>query len=197
MKHSKLGLTFLFFVFSLTLLACQSSMKIISAKEWGATAPSFTLPEHKIERITIHHGGVVFKKDQDPVAYLKHLQEWSRKEKGWMDIPYHFLIAPDGRIFEGRNIKYPGDTNTTYDPRGHALICVLGNFEEQQPTEKQLKALAWLSAKLSLQYHVPLDRIKGHKDYAETLCPGKNLYKYLQNGQLISMIKKELKRGNE
>lgn len=180
-------------LFILIFHSCQSSMRVIPAREWGATAPSFTLPEHKIERITIHHSGVIFKNDQDPIAYLKHLQEWSRKEKGWMDIPYHYLIAPDGRIFEGRDIKYPGDTNTTYDPRGHALICVLGNFEEQQPTSKQLAALAWLSAKLSQQYHVPLERIKGHKDYAETLCPGKNLYRYLQNGELLSMIKKRLK----
>lgn len=180
-------------LFILIFHSCQSSMRVIPAREWGATAPSFTLPEHKIERITIHHSGVIFKNDQDPIAYLKHLQEWSRKEKGWMDIPYHYLIAPDGRIFEGRDNKYPGDTNTTYNPRGHALICVLGNFEEQQPTSKQLEALAWLSAKLSRQYHVPLEKIKGHKDYAETLCPGKNLYQYLQNGELLLMIKKRLK----
>jgi len=184
----------LFFI--LSIIHCQKSV-IIPAKQWGASSPPFTLPEHKIEFITIHHGGVIFKQHQDPIAYLKQLQEWSRKEKGWMDIPYHFLIAPDGRIFEGRDIKYPGDTNTSYDPLGHALICVLGNFEEQQPTQEQLTALAWLTAKLSLQYHVSLDRVKSHKDYTETLCPGKNLYQYLQNGQLISMIQKELNRVNK
>ncbi len=181
----------LFLIF-FSLVYCQASFKIINRKDWGATPPPFTLKEHHIERITIHHGGVKFTRDEDPIAYLRTLQKWSREEKGWMDIPYHFLIDLDGRIYQGRDIKYPGDTNTTYDPTGHALICVLGNFEVQQPTQKQIQALAWLCAQLSQKYHVPLERIKAHKDYAETLCPGKNLYQYLQNGSLKKMIKKYL-----
>ena len=192
----------LFLFFHLFLLAglicnCQSSFKIISVKEWGGTPPPFTFAEHKIERITIHHGGVEFKKDQDPVAYLKHLQEWSRTEKGWMDIPYHYLIDLDGKIYEGRNINYPGDTNTTYDPRGHALICVIGNYEIQKPNEKQLQSLAWLCAQLSKRYHVSLDSIKAHKDYAQTACPGKNLYQYLQNGELQKMIQTYLEQNKD
>ena len=184
---------FSLFVSSANVLLAQARpakhFKIVTRKEWGWKPPAFTLPEQQIKRITIHHSGVIFKQDEDVVKYLRHLQEWSRTEKHWMDIPYHYMIAPDGTIYEARPLKYPGDTNTTYDPRGHALICVLGNFEIQKPTQRQLDALAWLTAQLALKYHVPLDSVKAHKDYAETLCPGKNLYRYLQNGTL----KKETK----
>ena len=162
---------------------------IIPRKAWGWTPPPFTLKPQKIKRITIHHGGILFKKDEDPVKYIRHLQEWSRTEKHWMDIPYHYMIDLDGKIYEARELKYPGDTNTTYNPRGHALICVMGNYEIQKPTQRQIDALAWLCAKLALKYHVPLDSIKAHKDYAETLCPGKNLYRYLQEGSLKKEIK--------
>ncbi|RLD16567.1 N-acetylmuramoyl-L-alanine amidase [candidate division KSB1 bacterium] len=162
---------------------------IIPRKAWGWTPPPFTLKPQKIKRITIHHGGILFKKDEDPVKYIRHLQEWSRTEKHWMDIPYHYMIDLDGKIYEARELKYPGDTNTTYNPRGHALICVMGNYEIQKPTQRQIDALAWLCAKLALKYHVPLDSIKAHKDYAETLCPGKNLYRYLQDGSLKKEIK--------
>ncbi|WP_456443777.1 peptidoglycan recognition protein family protein [Caldithrix abyssi] len=187
-KRSMFTLSTVLLVAALLTLSCQGSFKIVSAHDWGATPPPFTLPQHKIQHITIHHGGVEFSKDKDPVAYIKHLQDWSRKEKGWMDIPYHFLIDLDGNIYEGRDIRYPGDTNTNYDPTGHALVCVLGNFETQSPTQKQLRSLAWLCAELSKQYHVPLKNIKSHKDYTETLCPGKNLYKHLQDGSLLNMI---------
>lgn len=186
-------LGFCFLVGSMNALFAQTQpakhFKIVTRKEWGWKPPTFTLPEHQIKRITIHHSGVIFKQDEDVVKYLRHLQEWSRTEKHWMDIPYHYMIAPDGTIYEARPLKYPGDTNTTYNPRGHALICVLGNFEIQTPTKDQLEALAWLSAKLALEYHVGLDSIKSHKDYAETLCPGKNLYRYLQDGSLQKEIK--------
>jgi hypothetical protein len=40
-----------------------------------------------------------------------------------------------------------------------------------------------LMALLANKYQVPLDKIAGHKDYsAQTVCPGTNLYRYLQNG---------------
>ncbi len=191
MKKSVLKLTLVIFLFG-SLLGQTPKLpqfKIIPRKAWGWKPPTFTLKPQKIKRITIHHSGILFKKDEDPIKYLRHLQEWSRTEKHWMDIPYHYMIDLNGNIYEARELKYPGDTNTTYNPRGHALICVMGNYEIQKPTQRQLEALAWLSAKLALKYHVPLDSIKGHKDYAETQCPGKNLYRYLQDGTLKKLIK--------
>jgi len=182
--------------FLAALTACRrtgglkKSPRIITREQWGWKPAPFTLPEHKIERITIHHGGVEFTKDEDPVEYLRTLQNWSREEKHWMDIPYHYMIDLDGNIYEARELKYPGDTNTKYDPTGHALICVMGNYEIQKPNKKQLQALAWMTAKLMDEYHISADKVKAHKDYAETACPGKNLYKYLQDGTLIKMIEK-------
>jgi hypothetical protein len=98
------------------------------------------------------------------------------------------MIDLDGRIYEARPIQYPGDTNTTYDPRGHALICVMGNYENQTLSEDQLASVVDLSAWLAREYDVPPDSIRGHKDYAETLCPGKDFYRYLQDGTIQRMV---------
>ncbi|MDE3059345.1 MAG: N-acetylmuramoyl-L-alanine amidase, partial [Bacteroidota bacterium] len=100
---------------------------IVTVAQWGGTRDTLQHPVQKITHITLHHGGVDFTKDEDPRAYLRNLQNWSRSEKKWMDIPYHYLIDLDGTIYEGRDIRYAGDTNTEYDPTGHALVCVLGN----------------------------------------------------------------------
>ena len=35
--------------------------------------------------------------------------------------------------------------------------------------------------------------IKGHKDYAETACPGKDFYKYLENGTIVKTVSENLK----
>jgi len=170
-----------------------ADLNIQTREQWG-WKPIKQKPEiHDINKITIHHSGVEFKKDEDPVQYLRNLQDWSRSEKGWIDIPYHFMIDLDGNIYEARPIQYPGDTNTDYEVRGHALICVMGNYEIQTLSQRQLDQLIKLTAFLAEKYHVPVDSIKGHKDYAETACPGKNLYRYIEDGTIRNRVQEILK----
>jgi hypothetical protein len=56
-------------------------LKIITRADWGWQPLSKTLPQHKIDKITIHHGGEFFSEDKDMIQYLKNLQSWSRSEK--------------------------------------------------------------------------------------------------------------------
>jgi hypothetical protein len=158
--------------------------RIVSVAQWGGTpADAASARKHEITHITLHHQGEPFPVGKDPVRYLRNLQTWSRATKRWLDIPYHYIIDLDGRIYEGRKLEYAGDTNTEYDPAGHALIEVVGNFEEVQPNQKQLDAVVDLMALLAAKYKVSIDGIHGHKDYsASTVCPGVNLYRYLQDG---------------
>jgi hypothetical protein len=138
---------------------------------------------HTITHITLHHQGEPYKAGTDPQQYLRKLQTWSRNTKHWLDIPYHYVIDLDGHIYEGRNIAYAGDTNTEYDPTGHALIEVVGNFEEVEPNRQQLDAVVRLMAMLAKKYGVTLDHIASHRDFStQTVCPGANLYRYVQDG---------------
>lgn len=197
----------IFILISLLILGCSSTseviniseldypanLKVVTRTEWGWQPLNRVLPQHQITKITIHHGGEIFNEDEDMIKYLKNLQNWSRTEKKWIDIPYHFMIDLDGNIYEARPINYPGDTNTDYDVTGHALICVVGNYEVQKVKDVQLKSLAKLIAFLKEKYHVDLKDIKGHKDYSKmTLCPGKDLYKHLEDGSLLKMVENEL-----
>jgi len=115
-------------------------------------------------------------------------------DRNWSDIPYHFLIDLEGNIYEGRNVFTAGETNTTYDPSGHLLLTCMGNFEEQELPEVQLNALIKLAAYCCNKYQIEPETIKGHKDYAETLCPGKNLYPFIQNGYIINQVKELIKK---
>lgn len=168
--------------------------QIISVRQWGGTLAVDSLAKkHSITHITLHHQGEPFLKGKDPIQYLRNLQSWSRREKKWIDIPYHYIIDLEGKIYEGRNINYAGDTNTEYDPAGHALIEVVGNFEEVEPNQEQLDATVNLMTLLAVRYNVPSDSIRGHKDYSsKTVCPGKNLYRYLENGYLKDRVVKNL-----
>ena len=153
---------------------------------------------HQINLITLHHSGdpkPITLKD-DPAKILRFLQTWGRDDKNWWDVPYHFFIAPDGKIYEGRDWHYIGETNTKYDPSGHFLINVLGNYEIQTPNPAQLNAIMDLMAWAVSEFNIPLDRIKGHRDYADTDCPGMNLYSYLKDGTIRKGIEERLHRAS-
>ncbi len=175
-----------------TNLNYPDDLKVISREEWGWQPGEKTLPEHTINKITLHHGGEFFSEDKNVIEYLRTLQSWSRKEKGWMDIPYHYMIDLTGKVYETRPIQYPGDTNTDYDVRGHALICVMGNYEVQKLNAEQLKSIVELTSYLAKKYSVDLNDIKGHKDYASTLCPGADFYRLISNGTIQKLIAEDM-----
>ncbi len=166
------------------LMALQNLPRVIAVEEWGGIRSDTSRGKHhRPVQITLHHGGVAFLRDKDPAQYLRNLQKWSRESRMWMDIPYHYLIDLDGNIYEGRDINIAGDTNTEYDPTGHALIMVLGNFEEVEPNAAQLNAVVATMAMLAAQFNIGVDKIAGHKDFSsQTACPGKSLIPLLKNG---------------
>ncbi|HEX6307304.1 MAG TPA: N-acetylmuramoyl-L-alanine amidase, partial [Longimicrobiales bacterium] len=149
---------------------------------------------HRITHVTLHHTGSAepLRPTDDPVAKLRGLQSWGASDRNWWDVPYHFLIDLDGRVYEGRDWRYMGETNTTYDPSGHFLISVIGNYQRQQATPAQVRAIADLMAWAVDRFDVPLDRIGGHYNYAETSCPGEHLRKYLEDGTLRRLVQDRL-----
>jgi hypothetical protein len=166
---------------------------IIAVDAWGGTPAVTAAPPQRITHITLHHQGEIWREGTDPVAYLRRLQQWSRLTKRWADIPYHYVIATDGRIFAARPLAPPGDTNTEYDPQGHALLMLVGNFEEQQPTAEQLDSAVALAAWLAREYGLGTDAIASHKDYShQTVCPGQHLYAYLASGWFRAEVDKRL-----
>ncbi|MCF7800862.1 MAG: peptidoglycan recognition protein family protein [Candidatus Marinimicrobia bacterium] len=167
----------------------SSQPSIIHQTDWGGT-PAAVDSVQSIEYITIHHSGVVFESGKDPLTYLQNLQNWSRAEKQWVDIPYHYLIDRDGKVYEGRDARLSGDTNTSYDVQGHLIICVLGNYEEQTLNENQFNALIQLTAAIAKQYGVAPDRIRSHHDWVpeETVCPGRDIQRIFEDGSFVRVV---------
>lgn len=175
--------------------------KTVTREEWGSEPKP--IPEsrkHIPKFITIHHGGVDWKPGKDPMKFMKDLQKYGqvgRVNEGkpiWLDLPYHFMIAPDGRIFEGRPIEYEPESNTKYDLEGHIGVEFMGNFETQRPSDAQLKSAVAIVSWLSQELKIPTSDIATHRDRAkgQTTCPGKDFYRYMEDGQFIGWVKQTL-----
>jgi hypothetical protein len=172
-------------------LTAVSTLNIIPRAGWTANEPR-SYKQHVPVRITIHHEGTRLEVTDDAAKKIKAIQVWGMgPDRNWEDIPYHFLIAPDGKIFEGRAVTTVGETATEYDPTGHLLITCLGNLEQQEVPQAQLTTLIKLVAYTCKKYNLPYETITTHRDNStQTTCPGKNLYKYFENGY----VKKEVKK---
>jgi hypothetical protein len=94
-------------------------VKIIPRSDWQAQpedhrSKSFQ-PMGTVVHVGVHHTAVdKLRGDGTPEAELQIIQRGHRDDNQWGDIAYHFLIAPDGRIFEGRSTKYAPNSGTRY-----------------------------------------------------------------------------------
>ncbi|HET8753971.1 MAG TPA: exo-beta-N-acetylmuramidase NamZ domain-containing protein, partial [Salinimicrobium sp.] len=163
-------------------------LDIITREEWNALPPAKEMIRHVPTMITIHHTGTNQNLSKSTEEKLRDLQKFSFSEgflgngmpkKPWADVPYHYYIAADGSLAEGREIGFEGDSNTDYDLTGHLLIVLEGNFDKIELPDVQREKLEKLVAVVAQKWHIPAEKISGHKDQAETSCPGKNLYEFL------------------
>jgi len=179
----------------------------VTRAEWGSTPDPIPDSRKQVPQwVTIHHAGVLWTNRVDPAIFVKNMQAWGKKrpqlekpprDTFWPDLPYHFLIAPNGKIYEGRLVEYEPESNTKYSVNGNIGIEMMGDFEKQRPSASQLQSCAHLTAWLCQEYKVNLDHIRGHKDAAQgqTTCPGKDFYRYIESGQFRGWVQEYMK-GN-
>ena len=167
--------------------APTKTLEIKKRIAWNPKPATAGIP-HKIRSLSVHHTATTSGPSTDTPQRLRNIQRF-HQNKGWPDIAYHFLIDQEGTVWELRDLQHRGDTSTSYDPSGHFLPVLEGNFEETQPPQAQLDALVLLLAWASRHFEVSLDTLKGHRDLAATLCPGEHLYPWIQSGRLAERIR--------
>lgn len=93
-------------------------------------------------------------------------------------IGYHYAISKSGEIWKDLSDDQVGIHNNEgeYNNSNSLGISLVGNFEEEEPTEAQLNTLSNLVKDLTAKFNIPKDKIFGHRDLKQTACPGNNLY---------------------
>jgi hypothetical protein len=105
------------------------------------------------------------------------------------------LLDRAGNVYEGRPLWAIGDTFTNYDPTGHFLPMLEGDFNTQQPSDAQLDALATVIAWAVNHYGVTLSVTAGHKEVAATSCPGDALQSYIDSREFTTEVTNRVNRG--
>jgi len=122
----------------------------------------------QIKYLVIQHS--VLPGDFPPGKIADYLVE----KKQWPGIGYHFYITSDGKIYRTNDLEtvcYFAGSNVQHNPRG-VCICFAGNFTAEIPTAAQLSSGGKLLASLLQELHLPVESIRGHKEFVITQSPG-------------------------
>lgn len=150
------------------------ALEVISRTGWRAR-PAGEFVAHHPTRLTYHHSAAAV---SDPDGAPDRIREYQvyHQQQGWPDVAYHFLVDQAGRVYQGRPPDAVGDTFTEYDPTGHFLACLDGDFDEAIPSPESIRALVSILAWAAVTFGIDPDSLGGHRDYATTTCPGAHAF---------------------
>lgn len=126
-----------------------------------------------IDLIVIHNSDTPRGRD----VSAADIRRWHR-ERGWLDIGYHYVIRLDGTVEEGRPAGRPGAHVRGYNQRSVG-ICLIGGTNERDLsvkedtfTDAQMEALQDLVSGLVRHFYPA--RVVGHGDLdpKKPHCPG-------------------------
>ena len=182
-------------------------LSIMPREAWAAgREPTGPLaPELDVRFLLVHHTASA--NGDDPITVMRSAYSFhTGPEKGWPDVAYNFFIDQFGVVWEGRagSLLGPVESSATGGSQGFAqLVCLLGDFTSELPTEAALaslnRTLAWLATRHGLSTSpgsttqfvsrgsnkwpagttVTATTISGHRDMSSTACPGDTFYPYL------------------
>lgn len=163
------------------------SFRIIPKTDWTPDAPiaSRLAPMGKVTRLTIHHAGMDRGEECSVEAVKTELCKIRNSHLARMragDIGYHYIIDFNGRVWEGRSVKYQGaHAGNSGANKGNIGIVLMGNFEIQSPSAAQVSQLRALTDYIMSKYSIPPSQIFTHCEIkamyglGTTDCPGRYL----------------------
>ncbi len=194
-------------VASLAAVQVAPGLQVHPRSEWGADLPpKGAIAPETVKFLLVHH--TASSNDvPDPRAVIRQTYAFhTGPAKRWPDICYHFMIGPDGSIWETRagSLAGPVVADATGGNQGYAqLVCLIGDFQTQPPTPAAQDSLMRMLIHLADRYGVDTDpaatttfvsrgsdkfpsgsvvttsTISGHRDVTYTACPGDNGYALL------------------
>ncbi len=128
--------------------------------------------------VVVHHSAT-------PAGSYAQIDRDHRQARGFTGCGYHFVIGngtetPDGQIeVANRWAEQKGGAHCrdgkSPDVNEYGIgICLIGNFDNTQPTPRQVQATRALLSYLQDRYAIPAAKISTHADVAQgpTACPG-------------------------
>lgn len=169
----------------------------ISYETWrkGLPDPKQGRVATEVRHCVVHHSAVL-SNDTDYVKRVRNIYAFHTQSRGWDDIGYNFLVAPNGDLFGGRDPQGVADIDDVMGAHYCAKnsntmgICMMGDYTSENISDTAqgslVHLLTWKLYKSALNtsdsfIHPEntgeyLATIVGHRDGCATACPGNTFY---------------------
>jgi len=132
---------------------------------------------NKPEFIVIHHTAVSRIENNYQFGAVNNYHKkigFSKSDLGYY-VGYHYFIEPSGKITQAREDDDRGahcyQLNMNYNSIG---ICLVGDFDIEEPTEAQKRALSQFVTKICNKHSINPENVLPHRHFATyKTCPGK------------------------
>ena len=146
---------------------------VLGRGAWGARYGA-DAPQHTPMKMTVHHSAG--SPSHTDANVLSQIGGWEKDhmKRGFGRMGYHWVINGLGSVVEGTGTQLVG-SHTRANNAGNVGICLAGNFDKQEPTDKMLASLVGLMAYVGARYDMDTrspDFVRGHEHYVEKSCPG-------------------------
>lgn len=173
---------------------CSMPPEMVPQSSWrsGLPDPDNSRSYTATRNIIVHHSATS-NSLTDYTNVVRNIYLFHTQDRGWSDVGYNYLIAPNGTIYAGRDplqgeqdlvmgAHFCGRNSNTMG------ICLLGNLSLTEPADDALESLekliAWKITKDELNaegvnehpLNSSLPVIAGHRDGCATQCPGNFTY---------------------
>ncbi len=132
--------------------------------------------KRKIIQIHIHHTWKPETKDYQGESTIRAIWEYHTQSRGWSDIGQHFTVAPNGVIWDGRDLEKDPASIKGHNEAALA-IEIIGNFDEEQLVSPQREAVVKLVMAIQDVLGLTNEDIIFHREYSSKTCPGMNIDK--------------------
>lgn len=164
---------------------------MLSRAEWGAAEPKPGCVEnrdlHTVTTAVIHYSDALAPEavgpadqpdEHEAVQQVRAIQRFHMADRGWCDIAYHRLIAPDGTVFEGRALGQIGAHCAGHN-RESVGYCLL---TDGAVTDAQKAALVELLHADRAPFGAPYTKVGPHRAFTATACPGDIIAEWVDGG---------------
>ncbi len=185
-------------------------LEVLPRAAWAGAdrPPKGEAPEEDVRFLLVHHTADRLQHEADEVpAILQGYYDFHTGEaKGWPDVAYNFMIDRYGRVWETHDgsIERRLQGFATGGNQGFSqLVCLIGDFTNEMPSDEALAALtrtlAWLAERDGVEVgdgattsfvsrgsnrhaegvEVTTKTITGHRAMSQTSCPGDAFFGYV------------------
>lgn len=157
---------------------------MISRAQWGAKGGRGGRARDGLSLVVVHHTHspalAPHATEAEEIAAVRGIERHHVEQRGFQGIAYNWLIAPSGRLYEGRGWGFAGSHSVGQNSTSVGVCFIQDGNRLTLSTRAVVTARNLLAEGAALRHLSPAYDIKGHRDFHPTECPGSLIYTRLE-----------------